>query len=148
MERHKKESKTAHAAIQKKKKTIELYKEKVAKLIVEKEALESKKEDQKSRNDEEEDIEIKRLQQQIVDEVREKDDYDQKIVQLKKLGLKIKENMGGLNATKQKQDNYEKHIKSLESRLDKANQKFNESIEYDKKELPQLNCGSSLLQFI
>lgn len=41
--------------------------------------------------------------------------------------------MGGLNATGQLQERYEKHIKILENRLDKANQKFNESIEQDKK---------------
>lgn len=41
--------------------------------------------------------------------------------------------MGGLNATQQLQERYEKHIRILENRLDKANQKFNESIEYDKK---------------
>ena len=41
--------------------------------------------------------------------------------------------MGGLNATQQQQELYEKHIRILESRLDKANQKFNDSIEYDKK---------------
>jgi hypothetical protein len=41
--------------------------------------------------------------------------------------------MGGLNATSQVQERYEKHIKILENRLDKANQKFNDSIEYDKK---------------
>jgi len=40
--------------------------------------------------------------------------------------------MGGLNATIQLQERYEKHIKILENRLDKANQKFNESIEHDK----------------
>jgi hypothetical protein len=40
--------------------------------------------------------------------------------------------MGGLNATSNLQERYEKHIKILENRLDKANQKFNESIEYDK----------------
>lgn len=40
--------------------------------------------------------------------------------------------MGGLNATKQVQERYEKHIKILENRLDKANQKFNDSIEHDK----------------
>jgi hypothetical protein len=41
--------------------------------------------------------------------------------------------MGGLNASKQVEESYEKHIKILENRLDKANQKFNEAIEYDKK---------------
>jgi len=40
--------------------------------------------------------------------------------------------MGGLNATKHVQEKYEKHIKILENRLDKANQKFNEAIEFDK----------------
>ena len=44
----------------------------------------------------------------------------------------VKNNMGGLNATQQVQDRYEKHIKILENRLDKANQKFNDSIEHDK----------------
>jgi hypothetical protein len=45
----------------------------------------------------------------------------------------VKGDMGGLNASAQVQERYEKHIRILENRLDKANQKFNESIEYDKK---------------
>jgi len=46
--------------------------------------------------------------------------------------LIVRNNMGGLNATKHVQERYEKHIKVLENRLDKANKKFNESIEHDK----------------
>lgn len=44
----------------------------------------------------------------------------------------VRNNMGGLNATKTNKERYEKHIKVLENRLDKANKKFNESIEHDK----------------
>lgn len=40
--------------------------------------------------------------------------------------------MGGLNATQALKERYEKHIRILENRLDKANQKFNDAIEYDK----------------
>ncbi|MCQ2819569.1 MAG: hypothetical protein MJ252_20085 [archaeon] len=133
MEKHKKDSKDKHAQIKKKKKTIELYKEKVEKLIVEKEALESKNENMKNKTDEEDDPEIAKLNAQIVKEIQEKEAYDEKISDIKADFLAIKSQMGGLNATQQKLDFYEKHIKSLESRLDKANQKFNETIEYDKK---------------
>ena len=53
----------------------------------------------------------------------------------------IKGEMGGLNATKRLQGKYERHIRILENRLDKANQKFNETIEKDKvlrEEIDQL----------
>ena len=38
-----------------------------------------------------------------------------------------------MNATQALKERYEKHIRILENRLDKANQKFNDAIEYDKK---------------
>lgn len=66
-------------------------------------------------------------------EINEKRELDEKIKEIKEEFLIIKNEMGGLDATKQVQEKYENHIKILENRLDKANQKFNESIEYDKK---------------
>lgn len=60
-------------------------------------------------------------------------DFEDKILEIKEEFNVIKLDMGGLNASKQVQESYEKHIKILENRLDKANQKFNEAIEYDKK---------------
>ena len=58
--------------------------------------------------------------------------FDDKILDIQNEFLVIKNEMGGLNATQALKERYEKHIKILENRLDKANQKFNEAIEYDK----------------
>ena len=99
--------------------------------MLEKEKLEgkitNKFEDEKSDT-----YEILQLKNQIIKEIGEKKELDEKIKEIKEDFLLIKNNMGGLNATQQVQDKYEKHIKILENRLDKANQKFNESIEDDK----------------
>jgi coiled-coil domain-containing protein 63/114 len=77
--------------------------------------------------------EIAQLKNLILREISEKKELDEKIREIKEDFLVIKNEMGGLNATGQLQERYEKHIKILENRLDKANQKFNESIEQDKK---------------
>lgn len=77
-------------------------------------------------------MEIQQLKNQIIKEIAEKKELDEKVKEIKEDILLVKNNMGGLNATHQLQDRYEKHIKILENRLDKANQKFNESIEHDK----------------
>lgn len=129
---HKKVAKKLHGQIKKDKKTIDLYKEKIAKLTVEKEKFEAK---QNNKNEEaqSESYEITQLKNHIMREVAEKKELDEKIKEIKEDFLIIKNEMGGLNATQQLQERYEKHIKILENRLDKANQKFNESIEYDKK---------------
>lgn len=134
MEQHKKTSKQLHSQIKKKKKTIELIREKVGKLIVEKEKYESEKKNSKGdKNDEDDDPEVAQIIDKIKKEMEEKQEIDEKIAEIKADILVIKNEMGGLNATQHQQDKYEKHIISLENRLDKANQKFNESIEYDKK---------------
>ena len=134
MQQHKKISKQLHSQIKNDLKTVELYKEKIGKLIVEKEKLEAKKQ---NKNDNKEAVEaspdIEKIRQQIIFEVTEKNEYDEKIKEIRGDFLTIKNEMGGLNATQQLQERYEKHIRILENRLDKANQKFNESIEYDKK---------------
>ena len=134
MQQHKKISKQLHSQIKKDLKTVELYKEKIGKLIVEKEKLEAKKQ---NKNDNKEAVEaspdIEKIRQQIIFEVTEKNEYDEKIKEIRGDFLTIKNEMGGLKATQQLQERYEKHIRILENRLDKANQKFNESIEYDKK---------------
>jgi hypothetical protein len=100
-------------------------------LLLEKEKLDAKA----SGNTEVEKIdnyEIQQLKNQIIKEIADKKELDEKIKEMKEDFLIIKNNMGGLNATKSIQEKYEKHIKVLENRLDKANKKFNESIEHDK----------------
>jgi chromosome segregation ATPase len=131
MNQHKKNVKKLHVQIKKDKKTIDLYKEKIGKLSLEKEKLESKlnsKDDGKA-----ELYEISYLKSQILKEVGEKKELEEKIREIKDDLIGIKLDMGGLNAIQQTQEKYEKHIKILENRLDKANQKFNQCIEEDKK---------------
>lgn len=137
---HKKTAKRLHTNIKKDKKTIDLYKEKIAKLSSEKEKLELKVSN-KLDLDKSEGNSIKSLTQQILKELEEKKQLDEKILEIKEDFCLIKGEMGGLNATRQVQDKYEKHIRILENRLDKANQKFNEAIEKDKilrEEIDQL----------
>jgi len=137
---HKKTSKRLHTVIKKDKKTIDLYKDKIAKLSSEKEKLEQKV-TSKLESDKSEGNNIKQLTQQILKELEEKKQLDEKILEIKEDYCLIKSEMGGLNATKNVQDKYEKHIRILENRLDKANQKFNEAIEKDKvlrEEIDQL----------
>lgn len=112
-------------------KTIELYKEKISKLLQEKEKLEAKASNN-FEDDKADTLEIQQLKNQIIKEISEKKEFDEKIKEIKEDFLIVKNNMGGLNATQQVQERYEKHIKILENRLDKANQKFNDSIEHDK----------------
>ena len=81
------------------------------------------------------------LTHQILRELEEKKQLEEKIQEIKEDHCLIKGEMGGLNATKYVKEKYEKHIKILENRLDKANQKFNEAIEKDKilrEEIDQL----------
>ena len=131
MQQHKKISKQLHGQIKKDKKTIELFKEKIAKLILEKKKLEEK---QSAKGDTEqlETPQIQMLKQKIMKEMEEKKEYDDKIADIQNDFLVIKSEMGGLNATQALKERYEKHIRILENRLDKANQKFNDAIEYDK----------------
>lgn len=131
MQRHKKQSKQLHSQIKKEKKTIELFKEKISKLIIEKKKLEEK---QNSKGEGGEELpQVEKLKEDTENEVKEKNAYDAKIAEIQQDFLNIKNEMGGLNATQALKDRYEKHIKILENRLDKANQKFNDAIEYDKK---------------
>jgi hypothetical protein len=99
--------------------------------MVEKEKLEIKP--NKGDENKLESDEVTVLKTSILREIAEKKELDDKIKEVKEEFLIIKNEMGGLNATQQQQERYEKHIKILENRLDKANQKFNESIEHDKK---------------
>ena len=131
MQQHKKISKQLHSQIKKDKKTIELYKEKIAKLILEKKKLEEKQQS-KGDPDQLDTAQIQFLKQQIMQEMQEKKEFDDKIAEIQNDFLVIKSEMGGLNATQALKERYEKHIKILENRLDKANQKFNDAIEYDK----------------
>jgi hypothetical protein len=132
MQHHKKISKQLHSQIKKEKKTIDLLQEKIAKLMVEKQKLEDK---QQARSDSNQigNPEVETLKSKILQEVEEKKSYDDKIAEIHNDFLTIKSEMGGLNATQALQERYQKHIRILENRLDKANQKFNDSIEYDKK---------------
>ena len=131
MQHHKKISKQLHSQIKKEKKTIDLLQEKIAKLMVEKQKLEDKQ--QISSHVNQSDSKVETLKNKILQEVEEKKSYDDKIAEIHNDFLTIKSEMGGLNATQALQERYQKHIRILENRLDKANQKFNDSIEYDKK---------------
>ena len=131
MQQHKKISKQLHGQIKKDKKTIELFKEKIAKLILEKKKLEEKQQS-KGDSDQMDTPQIQALKTQIMQEMEEKKEYDDKIAEIQNDFLVIKSEMGGLNATQALKERYEKHIRILENRLDKANQKFNDAIEYDK----------------
>ena len=131
MQQHKKISKQLHGQIKKDKKTIELFKEKIAKLILEKKKLEEKQH-LKGDLDQSDTPQIQDLKIQIKNEVEEKKSFDDKIADIQNEFLVIKNEMGGLNATQALKERYEKHIRILENRLDKANQKFNDAIEYDK----------------
>ena len=131
MQHHKKISKQLHSQIKKEKKTIDLLQEKIAKLMVEKQKLEDKQ--QISSHVNQSDSKVETLKNKILQEVEEKKSYDDKISEIHNDFLTIKSEMGGLNATQALQERYQKHIRILENRLDKANQKFNDSIEYDKK---------------
>jgi len=131
MQQHKKISKQLHSQIKKDKKTIELYKEKIAKLILEKKKLEEKQNLSGDANLLEA-PQIRELKEKIKFELEKKRELDEKIAGIQNDFLVIKSEMGGLNATQALKERYEKHIRILENRLDKANQKFNEAIEYDK----------------
>ena len=131
MQQHKKISKQLHGQIKKDKKTIELFKEKIAKLILEKKKLEEKQH-LKGDLDQSDTPQIQDLKIQIKNELEEKKSFDDKIADIQNEFLVIKNEMGGLNATQALKERYEKHIRILENRLDKANQKFNDAIEYDK----------------
>ena len=84
MQQHTKISKQLHSQIKKDLKTVELYKEKIGKLIVEKEKLEAKKQ---NKNDNKEAVEaspdIEKIRQQIIFEVTEKNEYDEKIKEIR-----------------------------------------------------------------
>ena len=131
MQHHKKISKQLHSQIKKEKKTIDLLQEKIAKLMVEKQKLEDKQQISSHMN--QSDSKVEKLKKKIYEEIEEKKSYDDKISEIHNDFLTIKSEMGGLNATQALQERYQKHIRILENRLDKANQKFNDSIEYDKK---------------
>ena len=131
MQQHKKISKQLHGQIKKDKKTIELFKEKIAKLILEKKKLEEKQH-LKGDIDQSDTPQIQELKIAIKTELEEKKSFDDKIADIQNEFLVIKNEMGGLNATQALKERYEKHIRILENRLDKANQKFNDAIEYDK----------------
>ena len=133
MQQHKKISKQLNGQIKKDKKTIELLKEKIAKLILEKKKLEDKQNIKGGGDfDQSDSPQIQDLKIQIKKEMDETKSFDDKILDIQNEFLVIKNEMGGLNATQTLKERYEKHIKILENRLDKANQKFNEAIEYDK----------------
>ena len=133
MQQHKKVSKQLNGQIKKDKKTIELLKEKISKLILEKKKLEDKQNIKGGGDfDQSDSPQIQDLKIQIKKEMDETKSFDDKILDIQNEFLVIKNEMGGLNATQALKERYEKHIKILENRLDKANQKFNEAIEYDK----------------
>ena len=84
MQQHKKISKQLHSQIKKDLKTIELFKEKIGKLIVEKEKLEAKQQNKADNKDiMESSPDIEKIRQQIIMEVTEKNEYDEKIKEIR-----------------------------------------------------------------
>ena len=78
MQQHKKISKQLHGQIKKDKKTIELFKEKIAKLILEKKKLEEKQH-LKGDADQFDTPQIQLLKKQIMDEMNSKKTFDDNI---------------------------------------------------------------------
>ena len=76
--------------------------------------------------------EIEQLKAQIEEEQIKCDEVDILIEQMHKAIINEKKMHGGANATNENCNQVQKQIQILENRLDKANQKFNETIAYNK----------------
>lgn len=72
-------------------------------------------------------------------ETRKVDDLNRKITSLKGKITEARENMGGVNITKESNLMIEKQIKVLENRLDKALIKFNEALHVNKELREQID---------
>jgi coiled-coil domain-containing protein 63/114 len=73
------------------------------------------------------------LKQKIDAEKQKSSDLDKKIAEYQEILLQLRKNMGGVNSGAEKQKKLSKEIKNLENRLDKAMQKYNQTISHNKQ---------------
>lgn len=86
-----------------------------------------------------EDEEIKHCKIKIAEEEQKHADLDSKINTLRQMILSEKQNLGGINATRDDYMHVQKQIRILENRLDKANQKFNDAMSHNNKLKAQID---------
>ena len=79
------------------------------------------------------------LKQRIEEEKRKSDRLDQEIAKYQNELLELRKNMGGVNSEAEKQKKLNKEIKNLENRLDKAMQKYNQTISQNKQLRLEIN---------
>ena len=79
------------------------------------------------------------LKQRIDEEKRKSDYLDQEIARYQSELLELRKNMGGVNSEAEKQKKLNKEIKNLENRLDKAMQKYNQTISQNKQLRLEIN---------
>lgn len=73
------------------------------------------------------------LKLKIEQEKNKSQDLDKKIAEYQEILLQLRKNMGGVNSGVEKQKKLSKEIKNLENRLDKAMQKYNQTISHNKQ---------------
>ena len=73
------------------------------------------------------------LKAKIEQEKLKSQDLDNKIAEYQDTLLQLRKNMGGVNSGAEKQKKLSKEIKNLENRLDKAMQKYNQTISHNKQ---------------
>ena len=73
------------------------------------------------------------LKQKIEQEKLKSEDLDKKIEEYQEILLQLRKNIGGVNSGAEKQKKLSKEIKNLENRLDKAMQKYNQTISHNKQ---------------
>ncbi|OMJ85722.1 hypothetical protein SteCoe_12918 [Stentor coeruleus] len=73
------------------------------------------------------------LKAKIEQEKQKSQDLDKKITEYQDILLQLRKNMGGVNSGAEKQKKLSKEIKNLENRLDKAMQKYNQTISHNKQ---------------
>ena len=73
------------------------------------------------------------LKQRIDQEKLKSQELDKKISEYQEILLQLRKNMGGVNSGVEKQKKISKEIKNLENRLDKAMQKYNQTISHNKQ---------------
>jgi chromosome segregation ATPase len=79
------------------------------------------------------------LKQRIEEEKRKSEKLDQEILRYQNELLELRKNMGGVNSEAEKQKKLNKEIKNLENRLDKAMQKYNQTISQNKQLRLEIN---------
>jgi coiled-coil domain-containing protein 63/114 len=73
------------------------------------------------------------LKHKIDQEKLKSQELDKKIAEYQETLLQLRKNMGGVNSGVEKQKKMSKEIKNLENRLDKAMQKYNQTISHNKQ---------------